>query len=382
MNKEREGFDTLIWAIDHIRRYRKGHQPVGRLQDALDGLGFTTKTGLKPLLAHEHKTATGWHLVFHLPPGISSRDIQSKREHLEEQAGGEIDFNLIGQNLHMSLSLMPLGTDVPYPTKAEEHPGHLPIPLGVTRQGPFVIELADKPHLLIGGNTGSGKTTALRAMIVSLLMVNAQVIIVDLKGGLDFACFRKHCPVVTTDDGTVKVIEALRKECDRRIPILEKAVVTSLVEYKGKELPFIVLAIDEVAELEGKDSQQALNRLVRLSRSAGICVICATQRPSASIFTSTVFSNTRMLFGGRLCFSVPKPEDSKMVLDDDSACRLPPEVKGRAIWQWNGQRDVQCYNMSLEAAKDILEAIPPKEVLFGEYVGKKLAPRQEGATLS
>ncbi len=76
-----------------------------------------------------------------------------------------------------------------------------------------------------------------------------------------------------------------------------------------------------------------------------------------------------------------KPEDSKMVLDDDSASRLPPEIKGRAIWQWAGQREVQCYNLTLKDARDTLQTIPEKEVLFGERGGKKLPPRPEGLTV-
>lgn len=378
MRKEEKGLESLAWAIEHLRRYRKGHEAVGRLQDSLDALGFETKTGLKPVLCHEHRTDTGWHLVFHLPPGISSREIQRKSEHLEEQAGGEIDFRLIGQKLHMDLSLTELARDIPYSRAEEGYPDmHLPVPLGITRQGPLVVDLTEGPHMLMGGNTGNGKTTFLRGLVVSLLLASAEVVIVDLKGGLDFACFRGHCRVVTTDNDALGLMRALQKECQRRLPILEKASVTSLREYKGEDLPWIVLVIDEVAEMESKEAQLALNRLARLSRSAGVCIVCATQRPSANIFSTSTFSNTRMLLAMRLCFSVPKAEDSKMVLDDDAAAKIPPEIKGRAIWQWDRQREVQCYNLSLKGARDILQSIPEKEVLWGERRGKKLPPRPE-----
>lgn len=382
MKKDEQGLSSIVWAFQHLWRYRKGHEPVGRLLDALDGLWLETKTGLRPVLAHEHRTPVGWHLVFHLPPGISSRQIRDKADHLEEQAGGEIQFRLIGQKLHMDLSLVPLPTNAPYVRDPKGYEGmKLPVPLGVTRQGPLVVEIADKPHVLIGGNTGSGKTTTLRVLVVSLLMAGAEVVIVDLKGGLDFSGFRSHCSVVTSDREAEKVMKDLLKECERRIPILEEARVTSLIEYPGDDLPFIVLVVDEMAQLRRKESQQALNELARLSRSAGICLVCATQRPSSSIFASTVFSDTRMLFGGRLCFWVPKPEDSKMVLDDDSASRLPPEAKGRAIWQWAGQRQVQCYNLTLKDAQGLLATIPEKEVLFGERRGKKLPPGPAGPPL-
>lgn len=380
MKAQDKGFEVILWAIEQLKRHRRGHESVGRLQDALDGLGFTTKTGLKPLLAHEHKTAYGWHLVFHLPPGISSEDIIKKRRHLEEQAGGEIDFKLIDQNLHMDVSLIPLGNIVEYdPSEVPDERMHMPVPMGLSQKGKLVVDLANKPHMLVGGNTGSGKTTFLRVLTISLLKAGVHVVIIDLKGGLDFACFRNHCALVTSDRDALAVMKGLQKECQRRIPILEKAMVTSLKEYEGDDLPFVCLVIDEVAELETKESQQALNRLARLSRSAGISIVCATQRPSSSIFSSTVFSNTRMLFSGRLCFAVPRPEDSKMVLDDDAASRLPQDIPGRAIWQWERQHEVQCYNMSLKDAQSVLSTISVKGGLLHAQPAKKLAPRPQDA---
>ncbi|HHX27495.1 MAG TPA: DUF853 family protein [Firmicutes bacterium] len=378
MRREEQGLEAILWAARRIIRYRKGHEPVGRVQDALDALGFETRTGLKPLLCHEHKTDYGWHLVWHLPPGISSREIVQKAHYFKEQAGGEIEFRLLGQKLHMDLCLTPLPKNVPYERKPQGYPGmKLPVPLGVTQQGPLVVEIADKPHVLIGGNTGCGKTTLLRHLVVSLLLAGAQVIVVDLKGGLDFACFRRHCTLITDTQGAVEMMDALYGETKRRIPVLEKAMVTSLVEYPGDDLPFIVFVIDELARLDGREAQQKLNRLVSLSRSTGIAVVAATQRPSASLFQSTQFSNTRMLFAGRLSFWVPKPEDSRMVLEDEAAADLPADIPGRAIWQWDRQRQVQCYNLSLQGARDLLETIPEGRGLFGEHRGKRLPPRPE-----
>ena len=206
----------------------------------------------------------------------------------------------------------------------------LPLILGQdTTGGQVIVDLADMPHLLIAGSTGSGKSIALNTMLMSLLCrlspEELRLIIVDPKR-LEFAAYQDipHLlfPIITDPHRAAPVIRWLVKLMEDRYQLMAEQGVRSITEYKkacveeGKkdELPFIVLMIDELADLmmvAGKESEEGIARLAQMARAAGIHLIVATQRPSVDVVTGVIKVN----FPSRISFRLTSKIDSRTILD-------------------------------------------------------------------
>ena len=357
----------------------RGQAAVAAVYDTFDAMeGFETRNGQVPVLVKKIRTGYGWRLIWHLPAGIPSRRVVENLEAFEEQVDGRIVLERRGADLFMDVVMAPLPNNVPYSWDPPER-GHdyLPISIGMTHTGPVVADLGALPHILIGGNPGSGKTTFLRALILSALRQSAIVVIIDLKRGSDYSAFEEYCPMAITEADALGVMLLVGKELRRRYDVLRAAGVEKAQEYPGGDMPPIVLVVDELAEMREKATLKELDSLARLARAAGISLAAGVQHPSHDILPK--FSNTRALFSGRLCFTVPKREDSEVILGNDLASRLPRNVPGRAIWQYDSEGvEVQCLNLPLKEARRRLQGLPhgvSEEVLAIERHAARLPPR-------
>jgi len=226
----------------------------------------------------------------------------------------------------------------------------LPIALGKTISNEtFIVDLAKMPHLLMAGATGQGKSVGLNAVLSSLLYkkhpAEVKFVLVDPKK-VELTLFNKierhylaKLPdteeAIITD--TTKVINTLNSLCiemDDRYELLKKAMVRNIKEYnkKFKErrlnpeeghrfLPYIVLVIDEFADLimtAGKEVETPIARLAQLARAIGIHLIVATQRPSVNVITGLIKAN----FPARIAFRVTSKIDSRTILDATGADQL------------------------------------------------------------
>ncbi len=220
--------------------------------------------------------------------------------------------------------------DIVTSSSYQQSKASLPLILGQDTTGSQVIvDLADMPHLLIAGSTGSGKSIALNTMLMSLLCrlnpEELRLIIVDPKR-LEFAAYHDvpHLlfPIITDPHRAAPVIRWLVKLMEDRYQIMADQGVRSITEYKsacvqeGKkdELPFIVLMIDELADLmmvAGKESEEGIARLAQMARAAGIHLIVATQRPSVDVVTGVIKVN----FPSRISFRLTSKIDSRTILD-------------------------------------------------------------------
>jgi len=226
----------------------------------------------------------------------------------------------------------------------------LPIALGKTISNEvFITDLAKMPHLLMAGATGQGKSVGLNAILVSLLykkhpseikfvMVDPKKVELTLYNRIE-----KHYLAKLPNEGesiitdTKKVINTLNSLCiemDSRYELLKNAQVRNLKEYNAKFvarklnpneghkfLPYIVLVIDEFADLimtAGKEVEMPIARLAQLARAIGIHLIIATQRPSVNIITGTIKAN----FPARIAFRVTSKIDSRTILDSGGADQL------------------------------------------------------------
>lgn len=226
----------------------------------------------------------------------------------------------------------------------------LPIALGKTISNEvYIADLAKMPHLLVAGATGQGKSVGINAILVSLLYSKhpsqLKFVLVDPKK-VELTLFRKierhflaklpdEADAIITD--TKKVINTLNSLCiemDQRYDLLKDAQVRNLKEYNMKFinrrlvptdghrfLPFIVLIVDEFADLmmtAGKEVETPIARLAQLARAVGIHLVIATQRPSVNIITGTIKAN----FPARLAFRVLSKIDSRTILDAGGADQL------------------------------------------------------------
>jgi S-DNA-T family DNA segregation ATPase FtsK/SpoIIIE len=258
---------------------------------------------------------------------------------------GTIGIEVPNQNPEMVSMRSVLATE-----KFQNTTMDLPIALGKTISNEvYIADLSKMPHLLVAGATGQGKSVGINAILISLLykMHPSQLkfVLVDPKK-VELTLFRKierhflaklpgEADAIITD--TKKVITTLNSLCiemDLRYDLLKNGHVRNLKEYNQKFisrklnpneghrfLPFIVLIIDEFADLmmtAGKEVETPISRIAQLARAVGIHLVIATQRPSVNIITGTIKAN----FPARLAFRVLSKIDSRTILDSGGADQL------------------------------------------------------------
>jgi len=196
----------------------------------------------------------------------------------------------------------------------------------------FSTDLKKMPHLLIAGSTGAGKSVAINALIVSLLYQNSpqdlRLILVDPKR-VEFTHYNDvpHllCPVVHDVDKTVSTLRWTVSEMDRRFRLLQDTARRNIEAYNADppqgKLPYIVLVIDELADLmaqAGNEVEGAIVRLAQMARAVGIHLVVATQRPSVDVITGLIKANIT----NRMAFAVASQVDSRTILDITGAEKL------------------------------------------------------------
>ncbi len=226
---------------------------------------------------------------------------------------------------------------------------HLPIALGKNISGEVVIgDLAKMPHLLIAGTTGSGKSVGVNTIINSLLYKKSpselKFAIIDPKKVElpQYAALKNHflaispdikTPIVTDPTEAIVLLKSAVVEMEQRYDILASAGQRNIADYNAKvregkykdsedivhrELPYIVVIVDEFADLiltAGKDVEEPIVRLAQMARAVGIHMIIATQRPSVDVITGIIKAN----FPSRIAFQVSSKVDSRTILDTSGA---------------------------------------------------------------
>jgi S-DNA-T family DNA segregation ATPase FtsK/SpoIIIE len=218
----------------------------------------------------------------------------------------------------------------------QRSPFNLTIVLGRDVSGqPFFTDLGRMPHLLVAGSTGTGKTIFLNSLILSLVYRNSpkilRFILVDPKR-VEFPVYNDlpHLlsQVILDVNRTVSVLQWLTKEMERRFEVLAEKKVRDIAGFnemalkeEGEPLPYIVLIIDELADLmaaKGKEIEAGIVRLAQLARAVGIHLVVATQRPSVEVITGLIKANIT----SRVTFQVASQIDSRTVLDMAGAEKL------------------------------------------------------------
>ncbi|MGB4842964.1 MAG: DNA translocase FtsK 4TM domain-containing protein [Ferruginibacter sp.] len=266
----------------------------------------------------------------------------------------------------------------------------------------FIVDLASMPHLLMAGATGQGKSVGLNAILVSLLYKKhpsqLKFVLVDPKK-VELSIYKtienhflaklpgEEDAIITDTKKVVHTLNAMCIEMDNRYDLLKEAGCRNIKEYnekfvsrklnpeKGHQyLPFIVLVVDEFADLimtAGKEIEMPIARLAQLARAIGIHLIIATQRPSVNIITGTIKAN----FPARIAFKVSSKIDSRTILDTGGAEQLIG--KGDMLISYNGDVvRLQCAFVDTPEVDKIVDFIGeqrgyPQPFLLPEYIDEK-----------
>ncbi|MEH1009049.1 DNA translocase FtsK 4TM domain-containing protein [Winogradskyella sp. ECml5-4] len=279
----------------------------------------------------------------------------------------------------------------------------LPIAFGKTISNEtFVVDLAKMPHMLMAGATGQGKSVGLNAVLTSLLYkkhpAEVKFVLVDPKK-VELTLFNKierhylaklpdsEDAIITDNTKVINTLNSLCIEMDNRYEMLKNAFCRNIAEYNAKFkarklnpndghafLPYIVLVVDEFADLimtAGKEVETPIARLAQLARAIGIHLIIATQRPSVNVITGIIKAN----FPARIAFRVTSKIDSRTILDGSGADQLIG--RGDMLYtQGNELIRIQCAFVDTPEVEKITEFIGsqkayPDAHLLPEYVGEE-----------
>ena len=279
----------------------------------------------------------------------------------------------------------------------------LPIALGKTISNEtFVVDLAKMPHLLMAGATGQGKSVGLNAVLTSLLYkkhpAEVKFVLVDPKK-VELNIYNKierhylaklpdtEEAIITDNTKVINTLNSLCIEMDNRYELLKNAMCRNLKEYNKKFrerklnpndghsfLPYIVLVVDEFADLimtAGKEVETPIARLAQLARAIGIHLIIATQRPSVNVITGIIKAN----FPARIAFRVTSKIDSRTILDSGGADQLIG--RGDMLYtQGNELTRIQCAFVDTPEVERIAEYVGGQRGyadahLLPEYVGEE-----------
>ena len=279
----------------------------------------------------------------------------------------------------------------------------LPIAFGKTISNEtMVVDLAKMPHLLMAGATGQGKSVGLNAVLTSLLYkkhpAEVKFVLVDPKK-VELTLFNKierhylaklpdsEEAIITDNTKVINTLNSLCIEMDNRYEMLKNAMCRNIKEYNEKFkarklnpneghqfLPYIVLVVDEFADLimtAGKEVETPIARLAQLARAIGIHLIIATQRPSVNVITGIIKAN----FPARIAFRVTSKIDSRTILDNSGADQLIG--RGDMLFtQGNELTRIQCAFVDTPEVEKVTEFIGsqkayPDAYLLPEYVGEE-----------
>jgi S-DNA-T family DNA segregation ATPase FtsK/SpoIIIE len=279
----------------------------------------------------------------------------------------------------------------------------LPIALGKTISNEtFVVDLAKMPHLLMAGATGQGKSVGLNAVLTSLLYkkhpAEVKFVLVDPKK-VELNIYNKierhylaklpdtEEAIITDNTKVINTLNSLCIEMDNRYELLKNAMCRNLKEYNKKfrerklnpndghsYLPYIVLVVDEFADLimtAGKEVETPIARLAQLARAIGIHLIIATQRPSVNVITGIIKAN----FPARIAFRVTSKIDSRTILDSGGADQLIG--RGDMLYtQGNELTRIQCAFVDTPEVERIAAYVGGQKGyadahLLPEYVGEE-----------
>jgi hypothetical protein len=341
-------------------------RPTGFAAEATRAIVAQMPDGSRPpRLKSSHQEGAVWEMAWRLRDRSLGRPLLKKAAAIADALDAEVQMRFDGDRLQMraGTALVPEAVSFEDFYRHPEPPGELVVGIGESRWGALWADLVLLPHLLVGGTTKFGKSVMVRQILARLAIryspEHVKLALVDFKR-VELNLF-EGLPHVTPPDGQaaslavakdldsyLELLRVLSESLDERKLRFDLAGVADLQEWNrrgelGGRLPYVVLVIDELAELsveeavdqeERKRRQEALallSRLARLGRALGFHIIAATQRPAVDTVPGPIKSQLL----ARVCFKVASGTESRVVLgEENSAGAELPAHAGRGIWQW------------------------------------------------
>ena len=352
--------------------YKPKPRIEGRLRQAFKYSSLYTTSGEGkinyPILRGKEGVKNGVRLKYGLPIGMCVSDFIGQWERLEQAVNGEINF----QNVKGGILMEVLFGELP-----EERGFYFPdfpdyqlgIPIGFSRTGLITADLAEMPHLLVAGQTYGGKSVFLHGAVACLLRnPTVDLFLIDLARA-EFSYVKDHADFSYTVEDSVKTLSFLHTEMEERLNILDRYKIEKIQNYPHDDLPYLVLVVDEFSALSPsliKDRKNPekklrdechflLTDLLSRARKVGIHIILSTQRPDKDVLPGILKAN----IPATICFKVRNRVNSEICLDHGRAAMLP-DIKGRAIWQFQEEREVQVMHLSPTQARSLLPSSPKK----------------------
>lgn len=366
-------FSTLAfwgWAWNEVR---KKNEKLKILTNAFKNAGLQSKIGRLPNLISDFPIDSMTRKMRITNAGFPLPAFREQSKYIESELGifiDDIKEHRETRAIDFIYSHYPLPPQVSY--SPENASRKFEFMVGQTRAFPITASLRSCPHLLIAGQTGGGKSTFLRQLIVHLANQDkgTRFLLIDLKGGLEFFMFenRKQFDVVPHVLAAVNELNKINDLINKRMAFLKAQECKDIEAYfdksnKPADAPNLsrqIVVIDEAAEMflaglhaKANEIQQAravLSKIARQGRALGVHLIVATQRPDSKSLDPQVKANLT----GVICFQMMNDSSSIAVLGNGRATDLP-KIPGRAIWK-NGIEmiEVQTPYMSPEMAEELL----------------------------
>ncbi len=349
--------------------------------EIFENAGLKNRAGQLPKLVAHHRNRDGRQRMRIARSGLSKHDFEKAKGNLESFMGvyvnaieedrtkGTVDITYSKTPIPKIVELSP--SDIEMLRPAEYF-------VGAGFVGLKKISLSNCPHLLVAGETGSGKSTFLHQFITSLYRrtPSLEMTLIDLKGGLEFTTFedRPGITVIIYREEATRRLEAFPEILAKRIHLLRKLGVRSVEEVSSKTMPRHVVIVDEAAEMflsaEDNAAKAVLSQIARQGRALGIHLVMATQRPDTRALDPQIKANLT----GVLCFKMLNDASSITVLGNGKATELPP-IPGRALWKLGpALTELQAPLLYDDWAKDLLELAAEERLGKGTAVATKGAP--------
>ncbi|MBH0156006.1 DNA translocase FtsK [Fictibacillus sp. 5RED26] len=304
-------------------------------------------------------------IVFTLPLGLDPKEV-IKSDWLFKQQFGE-NVKLKQENKKFVLTIYNEGLKKVIPYRFETlHPimkeYKLPVVIGKDKNGKIIlVDLIKHPHLLVAGETGSGKSVFLRTMITSLIQHmkpgQLELYLGDPKM-VEFFLF-ENVPIVkgfaNEPDEIGKMVQKVVKQMKTRKKLMKEEKVPHIDKYNKKaekKLPYILLCIDEFAELQSEGSiKKDIEWISSQGRAFGIILCLSLQRPDRDTMDGKLKNNMTM----RIAFKMADKVNSRIILDSYEAASISSEDSGRMFYKLNGIHEAQAFYLDEEDAETILE---------------------------
>lgn len=352
--------------------------------------GLTTKDGKvikTPLVIKKTTKDNITTLVIHLPEGMSQKHFEQKQQELEQYLNCKIEF---GFNKNLIMKLVPMGLRAKYKYQFEQCPGPLQVYCGNAHDGKFILDIEKAPHMIVAGETNSGKSSLLRNMVLSLILSphDLDLHLIDFQAvelGIYESC-KKVKSYGEKPEDFEQLLDELAEENNRRLKLFRsvknKCYIQNLQvwneKFPNRSLPHKVIVIDEFSRLSEKEYEGTLEKFrsrVAMDRKVGIHYIVAMQRPDVKCISGSIKANMPT----RAAFKTFSQVDSEVILDQGGAEHI--KQQGRFLIKYCGEfKEIQALYVDNDAVRNILKkykAYKSKEELESDRKEQIKALRQK-----